>query len=64
MVIKVQPEVYTILIIAVLLCVLMICMGNQIKKLDPAEKPAGLANLGIIVVTWMDDFTSQNMGEK
>ena len=62
MVIKVQPEVYTILIIAVLLCVLMICMGSQIKKLDPAEKPAGLANLGIILVTCMDDFTSQNMG--
>ena len=64
MVIKIQPEVFSILLIAVLLCSLMIYMGNCIKKTDPSQKPTGFANLGIILVTTIDNLTAENMGKQ
>lgn len=64
MVIKVQPEVYSILIILVILCSLMIYMGHCIKKTDPSEKPTGFAILGILLVTTIDNLTAENMGKQ
>lgn len=64
MVIKVQAEVYSILIIATIVCGLMIYMGRCIKNTDPSEKPKGFANLGIILVTMIDNLTAQNMGKQ
>ena len=64
MVIKVQPEVYSILIISTILCSVMIYMGRCIKKMDPSEKPSGFANLGIILVTTIDNLTAENMGKQ
>ncbi|MDD6468135.1 MAG: F0F1 ATP synthase subunit A [Erysipelotrichaceae bacterium] len=63
MVIKIQAEVYVILLILVVLCSLMIYIGNQIKKSDPAKAPKGIANVGILLVSMIDNFTGENMGE-
>ena len=64
MVIKIQKEVFSILILTTLICALMIFMGHCVKKTDPSERPKGFANLAVIFVTMMDDMTGQNMGEQ
>lgn len=64
MVIKIQVEVFSILILTTLICALMILMGNCVKKTNPGERPKGLANLAVIFVTMMDNMTGENMGEQ
>lgn len=64
MVIKIQAEVYVILLILVVLCAVMIYMGNQIKKSDPAQAPKGMANIGIMLVSMIDNLTAENMGQQ
>jgi F0F1-type ATP synthase, subunit a len=62
--IRIQVEVFSILIILTFLCSLCYFCGRKIKSLDPSEKPKGLANAGIILVSMIDSFTAENMGEK
>lgn len=64
MVIKIQAEVYAILLIVVALCAFMMYTGHCIKKSDPSQKPTGFANLGIILVSMIDNLTAENMGEQ
>lgn len=64
MVIKVQAEVYSIVTITVIVCALMLYMGHCIKKSDPSKKPTGFANLGIILVSMIDNLTAENMGKQ
>lgn len=60
----IQVEVFSILIITLLLLGLFYIMGKAIKKADPLQKPQGLVLLGIILHSFFKDFTESNMGKK
>ena len=62
MTIKIQKEVWSILIVTGLLCVLCVVLGSAIKKSNPSEKPKGLANLGLIIVNFFNGLVETNMG--
>ncbi len=63
MTITIQVEVWTILIVTVMLCVLVVFLGNKIKKSDPAKKPEGAANVGLLLVQFIDGMVHDNMDE-
>lgn len=63
MTITIQVEVWTILIVTGMLCVLVVFLGNKIKKADPAQKPEGAANVGLLLVQFIDGMVHDNMDE-
>ena len=64
MTIKIQKEVWSILIVTGLLCVVCAVLGHAIRKSDPAKKPEGAANLGLIIVNFFNNLVNTNMGEE
>ena len=64
MTIKIQKEVWSILIVTGLLCVVCAVLGHAIRKSDPSKKPEGAANLGLIIVNFFNNLVNTNMGEE
>ena len=64
MTISVQVEVFSIVIVTAVLCLLAVIMGGKVKKSAPDKAPEGLANAAIILVTFFDNLVHDNMGEK
>ena len=57
-------EIYSSLIVVIILSFLFILMGNSIKKADPLKPSKGLAFVGEYIVTFIDDFINNNMGKR
>lgn len=64
MTIKIQSEVYSVLIVTAVIAVAGIVLGRKIAKSDPSEKPKGAANFGLMIVNFFDGFVRQNMGDE
>ncbi|HEY8365385.1 MAG TPA: F0F1 ATP synthase subunit A [Haloplasmataceae bacterium] len=62
--IELVPHVISIIIIAVILVALMVYINRKIKKADPLKKPKGILLLVEILVTTIDNFTVNMVGEK
>lgn len=58
------PHVISIIIIVIFLLILMFIINRKIKKADPLAKPKGLLLLVEIMVTSIDHFTIDMLGEK
>lgn len=61
---KLQAEVYSILILTVFLFILFKAMNKKLVALEIKEKPKGLALKAVLFVETINNFTIQNMGEK
>lgn len=57
-------EIYSSLIVVIILSVLFILMGMAIKRADPLKPTKGLAFIGEYLVTFIEDFVNNNMGKK
>jgi len=53
---KIQAQVFSIIIVTAILCVVFIVAGYKVKKADPFEKPKGLVLLSIILVETIHSF--------
>ena len=60
----IQPEVYTIIIVTVILCILLIAVSKGISKLDPLEKPKGWVAPVILGVQSVYNTCKFNVGTK
>ncbi len=58
------PHVISIIIIVIFLLSLMVIINRKIKKTDPLAKPQGLLLFVEILVTMIDNFTVDLLGEK
>ena len=56
-------ELYSSLIIIVCLSVVVIILGKAFKKADPLKPSKGLACIGEILVSTIDNFVNDNMGK-
>ncbi len=59
-----SPQFKTSMFIVVVLLLLSIIMGRKFKKADPLKPPKGLMFLIYSLVTVVDNFTIDNVGEK
>lgn len=57
-------EIYSSLIVVVILSILFILIGRSIKRADPLKPTKGLAFIGEYIVTFINDFIDNNMGKK
>lgn len=56
-------EIYSSLIVVIVLSFVFILMGNAIKKADPMKPTKGLAFLGEYLFTFINEFVDNNMGK-
>ena len=56
-------EIYSSLIVVIVLSVVFILMGNALKKADPMKPTKGLAFLGEYLFTFTNEFVDNNMGK-
>lgn len=61
---KLSGETYSSLIVVAILCVLMVIIGNKVKKADPLKPSKGLVFVGEYVVSFVDGFVENNMGKR
>ena len=61
---KLPGEIYSSLIVVILLSILFILMGIALKRADPLKPSRGLAFVGEYIVTFVEDFINSNMGKK
>lgn len=61
---KIQIEVFSIIVITTIIFILLFFINRAIIKSDPLEKPKGLLLLGMIYYQMMDKLTTDNMGVK
>ena len=64
MVITIQPEVFSILIVTGLLICVVLYAGMKIKQSDPGQAPKGIVVLALYLIEWADKFTGDNMGQQ
>ena len=57
-------ETYSSLIVVIILCVLMIIIGNKVKKADPLKPSKGLVFVGEYMVSFVDGFVENNIGKR
>ena len=57
-------EIYSSLIVVLLLAILFVLMGRAIKKADPLKPTKGLAFVGEYLVSFIEDFVENNMGKR
>lgn len=62
--INIQVEVFSIIIITTLLCLLFVYLGKKVKACDPFEKPSGVAGFAIQVVSTLRNVVIGNMGPR
>lgn len=62
--IKVQVEVFAILIILALLLSFFVLVNRAVQKADITEKPKGILLLGIIYYEFIHNLVRDNMGKK
>lgn len=62
--INIQVEVFSIIILTILLCLLFVYLGKKVSQSDPFEKPKGLAGFAIHVVTMLRNVVLGNMGPR
>lgn len=60
MVIKVQPEVFFIVVLTILICIFFVMCSRAIKKMDYLEKPHGLGHIAIMLVDTIDNMVASN----
>ncbi len=60
----IQSDVYTILLLTILLCIGVIVVGKKIEKLNPYEKPTGIAGAVILGVQSVYNTARTNVGKK
>ena len=53
---KIQAQVFSIVIITTVICICFIVAGNKVKKADPFAKPKGIVLLAIILVETVNNF--------
>lgn len=56
-------EIYSSLIVVMVLGIVFILMGNSIKKSDPMKPTKGLAFIGEYLFTFVNEFVDNNMGK-
>ncbi len=60
----IQSDVYTIILLTLILCIAVIIVGKKIEKLDPFEKPTGVAGAVILGVQSVYNTARTNVGKK
>lgn len=60
----IQADVYTIILVTLILCVAIILLSKAIQKLDPLQKPKGIALPVIVGVQKVYDSVKSNVGAK
>lgn len=64
MIINIQAEVFSIVLITLVLCLLFVFFGKKVSQVDPTEKPKGLAGFAIHVVSMLRNVVLSNMGKR
>lgn len=64
MTINIQPEVFSIIIVTLVLALVFIFLGNKVKALNPYEAPSGIAGFAVHVVDMLRNVVLSNMGPK
>ncbi|QIK69731.1 F0F1 ATP synthase subunit A [Erysipelothrix sp. HDW6C] len=60
----IQVEVYSIVLITIILSLTFVVIGKTMRTLTLNEKPKGIALGAVLYVQTLSNFTIQNMGEK
>lgn len=61
---KIQSDVFSILIVSLILLAFIFVVNAQVKKADPLEKPKGLVLLAILIVESVSKLTNDNVQDK
>src|SRR5690554_3431418 len=61
---KIQADVFSILIVSLILLAFIFVVNAQVKKADPLEKPKGLVLLAILIVESISKLTNDNVQDK
>ena len=59
----VQDDVYTIIFLTIILCIAIVVISKKIDKLDPMEKPKGIAGAAILGVQAVANTCITNTGK-
>src|SRR5690554_4787125 len=61
---KIQSDVFSILIVTLIVLAFIFAVDMQVKKADPLKKPKGLVLLGVLIVESMTNLTKGNINDK
>lgn len=59
-----QTEVFSILVVSIIILILIGVVNKSLNNVDPLEKPKGIVGLAIIFVQFIEGMTKSNMGDK